>query len=181
MSTGHFECCLLLIEAGATIPSSKQSEKQSLFFLAIEFGHLDAVIKLINMDADVQAKNVLGLTGIQLAQDGGKTDIEIHLRKNKSVWVNSVDSEVTTPDEIMASMTLKQSPFHRPEAWDEEAEESADSKGPSLEDALMENNLLQQLTALNAPSNLPASSNPSKLKQRACRVEEEPVPASQLA
>ena len=122
-NTGHFECCLLLIEASATIPSSKQSETQSLFFLAIEFGRLDAIIKLINMGADVQAKNVLGLTGIQLAQDEGKTDIEIYLRKNKSIWVNSMDSEVTMPDEIIAAMTLKQSPFHRPKAWNEKEEE----------------------------------------------------------
>ena len=180
-SNGHFECCLLLIEAGATIPSSNQSRKQHLFFLAIEFGHLNAVINLINMGADVQAKNILGLTAIQLAQDGGKTNIENYLIKNKSLWVNSVDSEVATPDEMMASMTLKQSPFHRPEVWEEKEEEKADDKGPSLINAPTENNSLQQLTALNAPNNLPGSANLLKEKERASRVQEKPVRVPQLA
>ena len=151
-SIGHFECCLLLIGAGATIPSSMQSGKQSLFFLAIEFGHLDAVIKLVDMGADVQAKNVLGLTGIQLAQDGGKRDVENYLKKNKSVWVNSVDPGVTPNKKKMASMTLKQSPFHRPEAWDEQEGEYADLKGPSSIGALTESTALQQLITLNVPS-----------------------------
>ena len=180
-SNGHFECCLLLIEAGATIPSSKQSETQSLFFLAIEFGRLDAVIKLINMGADVQAKNVLGLTGIQLAQDGGKADIDEYLRKNKSIWVNSMDSEVTMPDEIMASMTLEQSPFHRPKAWDEKEEELADDKGPNPIDVPTTNKSLQQLTGLNAPRGLPELNNLAEEEQGVSRMQENPVRVPQLA
>ena len=39
---------------------------------------------------------------------GSPCDIEIYLRKNRSVWVISMDSEVTMPDQAMASMTLKQ-------------------------------------------------------------------------
>ena len=179
--TGHYECCLLLIEAGATIPSSKQSETQSLFFLAIELGRLDAVVKLINMGADVQAKNVLGLTGIQLAQAGGKTDIEIYLRKNKSIWVNSMDSEVTMPDRIMASMTLKQSPFHRPNAWNENEQELADDKGPNPIDVPTENKSLQQLAGLNVPRSLPESNRLAKEEQGVSRMQDNPTRVPQLA
>ena len=180
-SNGHFECCLLLIEAGATIPASNQSRKQHLFFLAIEFGHLNAVVNLVNMGADVQAKNILGLTGIQLAQDRGQTNIEIYLGKNKSVWVNSMDPEAVTPDEMIASMTLKQSPFHRPEVWEEKDEEKADDQGPSRIDASTENDSLQQLAALKAPRNLLASANLLKEDERASRVQEKAVKVPQPA
>ncbi|KAL2043776.1 hypothetical protein N7G274_003295 [Stereocaulon virgatum] len=120
----HIECSLLLIENGAAIPDSKQSMKQSLFFFAVEFGCLQAVIELVNMGADVQVKNVLGLTGLQMAQDGGKSDIENYLRKNKSFWVNGSDlvNEQGEEEMKMASMRLGASPFHGREIWKEERE-----------------------------------------------------------
>ncbi len=81
---GHMECCLLLIEAGATIPPSKASLKQSLFFLAIEFGKLEAVQRLVQMGADTQMKTVLGLTGLQLAKEKGKPEVETFLRRRRT-------------------------------------------------------------------------------------------------
>lgn len=33
-----------------------------------------------------------------------------------------MDSEVTVPDKAMVSTTLKQSPFHMPEVWEEKEE-----------------------------------------------------------
>ncbi|KAL6720538.1 hypothetical protein ACLMJK_002462 [Lecanora helva] len=83
-SNGHVMCCLFLLEAGATIPASKASVKQSLFFSAIENGKLDAVQRLAQMGADLQAKNVLGLTGLQMAKEAGKGDVERFLRKSKT-------------------------------------------------------------------------------------------------
>jgi len=82
---GHMECCLLLVEAGATIPPSKASLKQSLFFLAIEFGKLEAVQRLVQMGADTQMKTVLGLTGLQLAKEKGKPGVETFLRRSRTL------------------------------------------------------------------------------------------------
>jgi len=81
---GHIECCLLLIEAGASIPPSKASLKQSLFFLAIEFGKVEAVQRLVQMGADTQMKNVLGLTGLQMAKESGKPEVETFLRRSRT-------------------------------------------------------------------------------------------------
>ena len=61
-------------------------------------------------------------------------------------------SGVTAHDEKMASMTLKQSPYYRPEAWDEQKGEYTDIKGPSLIGALTESTALQQSITLNIPS-----------------------------
>jgi len=83
-SNGHMECCLLLIEAGATVPPTKALLKQSLFFLAIEFGKMAAVQRLVQMGADVQMKNMLGLTGLQMAKEGGKSEVEMFLRRSRT-------------------------------------------------------------------------------------------------
>lgn len=80
----HMECCLLLIEAGATIPPTKALLKQSLFFMAIEFGKLEAVQRLVNMGADVQMKNVLGLAALQMAKEIGKSEVESFLRRTRT-------------------------------------------------------------------------------------------------
>ena len=89
-SRGNIICCLLLIEAGATIPPSKASIKQSLYFSAIENGRLEAVQRLVYMGADIQMKNVLGLTGLQMAKQGGKADVERFLRRSKSMKVEGL-------------------------------------------------------------------------------------------
>lgn len=80
----HIECCLLLVEAGATIPPSKASMKQSLFFAAIDNDRLEAVQRLVQMGADVAAKNILGLTGLRMAKERGKYMIENFLRRSKT-------------------------------------------------------------------------------------------------
>ena len=152
---GNFKCCLLFIKAGATIPPSNQARKQFYFFLAVEYGDLDAVINLVNMGADIQAKNVLGMTGIQLAQAGGKKEIEKFLRKEKSFWVDGLDSETAREGEMVASLSLKQSPFHKPEIWDEEEKEEEDmgKEGVIVATGINEESRLQHLSGIDAPTN----------------------------
>ena len=170
----HLECCLLLIEAGADIPPTKQTRIQHLFFLAIEFGRLGAVINLVNMGADVQVKNTLGLSGLQLAQEGGKTDIENYLRNNKSIFVNSLETEIAQENDMIASMTLRDSPFHRPGAWleDDEAqtegrteeaeqemekeEKTTEKEDQTVANEATEETFWQQLSELHAPHHDPS-------------------------
>ncbi|KAL9098109.1 MAG: hypothetical protein Q9163_006169 [Psora crenata] len=95
----HILPCLLLIEAGATIPASRAYTKQSLFFSAIENGRLEAVQRLVMMGADVQSKNILGLTGLQMAKEGGWTEVERWLRKSKSVKVEGLGLGVEEEEE----------------------------------------------------------------------------------
>ena len=95
----RIECCLLLIEAGATIPKSKAPMKQSLFFSAIDNGNIEAVRRLLQMGADVQSKNILGLTGLRMAKDGGRGDIEKLLRRSKSGFSSSVASDMQRESE----------------------------------------------------------------------------------
>ena len=199
-SNRHIECSLLLIEDGATIPDSKQTMKQSLFFFAIEFGRLQAVIELVNMGADVQVKNVLGLTGFQMAQDGGKADIENYLRKNKSVWVNGSEIVGEEEEEVtMASMTLRASPFHRPEIWEEDGEverrlgqasepagaavtnEITRSYGTTAPNGTASATSLQQLESLKAPSIAPGSREVSYVEKGGIGVETKQVRVPQLA
>lgn len=90
----HMECCLLLIEAGATIPPTEALLKQSLFFMAIEFGKSEAVQKLVNMGADVQMKNVLGLTGLQMAKESGKPEVETFLRRTRASRLEGLGAAV---------------------------------------------------------------------------------------
>ena len=93
----------------------------------------------------------------------------------------SMDSEVTIPDQAMASMTLKQSPFHRQEVWEEKEEKMADDKGPSLINVPTGNKSLQQLTASNVPRKLSSSGDLLKEKEGASRMREKPVRVPQLA
>ncbi|KAK4690730.1 hypothetical protein P7C71_g6128, partial [Lecanoromycetidae sp. Uapishka_2] len=161
----YYECALLLIETGAAVPKTKQSMKQSLFFAAIEAGSLMAVANLVQMGADIQAKNVLGYTGLQMAKDEGKADIERYLRRNKSVTgpifgqssVEESDEEEEDEDggeKKMGALTLRNSPFHNPKAWlekeedqkhDEEKERGVDDKHSTTK----EKPALQQLQDLN--------------------------------
>ena len=140
----YIECALVLVEAGATIPTTKHLMKQSLFFAAIESGNLAALINLVQTGADVQAKNVLGYTGLQLAKDGGKSDIECYLRSNKSMKVPEVGHDSLLEDgedgedvvEEIQALSLAESPFHRPAAWVEEyAHETGQSETRTAHDA----------------------------------------------
>ena len=185
-SNRHFECSLLLVEAGASIPDTKQSMKQSLFFFAIEFGRLQAVMNLVNMGADVQVKNMLGLTGLQMAQDKGKADIEVYLRKNKSVWVKGADA--VNAESMMESMTLNESPFHQPQVWEEveDVEEVQEQNGVATPN---ENNAsegsfsatsLQLLEGLKVPLHDPGSGRASDTPKERVVVEPKPVGVPQL-
>ena len=123
----HLECAVILIEAGAVL--TDPSMTQSLFFAAIELGRLAAVTQLIEAGADLSVKNVLGQTALQMAKETGQGEIVQVLRTNKSVfWSPRVGSDVTEVEEEgageeMAMLSMKESPFHRPEVWNEEGSE----------------------------------------------------------
>lgn len=134
----NLECAVLLIEAG-TEPTN--SMMQSLFFASIELGRLSAVTKLIDMGADLSVKNVLGQTALQMAKEAGNGEIVQVLRTNKSVFrPPRVGSDITKvgkeeeeeeeaiEEEKMAMLSMKESPFHRPEVWNEEASEDEDER-----------------------------------------------------
>lgn len=140
-SNGHMDCCLLLIEAGAMIPPSKAPLKQSLFFLAIECGKLEAVQRLVQMGADTQMKNVLGLTGLHLAKESGKPEVETFLRRSRTL--NS-DRLGTGIDEAVEEREIgensqpgaRELPSNEPESSRqvEQVNEAVASPVPSLEE-----------------------------------------------
>ena len=127
----HFECAIILIEAGATPTSPNMI--QPLFFAAIELGRLAAVTKLVDMGADLSVKNMLGQTALQIAKEGGRGEIVQVLRANKSIFRSPrVGSDVTEAEteaeeeaaaEDMAMLSVRESPFHKPEVWNEEGSE----------------------------------------------------------
>ena len=123
----YLECAVILIEAGA-IPTNPNMI-QRLFFAGVEFGRLAAVTKLIELGADLSGKNVLGQTTLQLAKEAGRDEIVQVLRANKSVFRSPrVGSDVTeleeeAEEEKMAMLSMKESPFHKPEVWNEEESE----------------------------------------------------------
>ena len=123
----HFECAITLVEVGSVPTSSGMI--QPLFFAAVELGRLAAVTKLIDMGADLSVKNILGQTALQIAKEGGRGEIVQVLRANKSVFRSPrVGSNVTEvaeegAEEEMAMLSVKESPFHRPEVWNEEGSE----------------------------------------------------------
>ena len=110
-SNRHILPCLRLIEAGATIPASRAYTKQSLFFSAIENGKLEAMQRLVMMGADVQSKNILGKTGLQMAKEGGWQDGGNWLRKNKSMKQEGLglgpEEEEEEEEERMTTTTTK--------------------------------------------------------------------------
>lgn len=125
----NLECAVLLVEAGAEPTNSMM---QSLFFASIELGRLVAVTKLIEMGADLSVKNVLGQTALQMAKEAGNGEIVQVLRTNKSVFrsprvgsdITEVEKEEEEEEEVeqekLAMLSMKESPFHRPEVWNEE-------------------------------------------------------------
>ncbi len=123
----HLECAVILIEVGAVL--TDPSVTQSLFFAAIELGRLNAVTKLIDAGADLSVKNVLGQTALQMAKETGKGEIVQVLRANKSVFRSpKIGSDITDveeeeAEEEMAMLSVKESPFHKPEVWNEEGSE----------------------------------------------------------
>ena len=126
----HLECAAILIEAGA-VPTSPNMI-QRLFFASIELGRLTAVTKLVELGADLSVKNVLGQTALQMAKEAGKDEIVQVLRANKSVFRSPrVGSDITeeeeeeeeAAEEKMAMLSMKESPFHKPEVWNEEESE----------------------------------------------------------
>ena len=136
----NLECAVLLIEAGAEPTSSML---QSLFFASIELGRLAAVTKLIEMGADLSVKNVLGQTALQMAKEAGKGEIVQVLRTNKSVFRSPrVGSDMTQfekeeeeeEEERLAMLSMKESPFHRPEVWNDEGSE--DEAGMVVSDGI---------------------------------------------
>lgn len=132
----NLECAVLLIEAGAEPTNSMM---QSLFFASVELGRLVAVTKLIEMGADLSVKNVLGQTALQMAKEAGNGEIVQVLRTNKSVFRSPrVGSDITQvereeeeeEEERLGILSMKESPFHRPEIWNDE--ESEDEAGPAV-------------------------------------------------
>lgn len=129
----HLECAVILIEAGADPTSSNMIQR--LFFASIEFDRLVAVKKLIHLGADLSVKNVLGQTALQMAKEAGRDEIVQVLRANKSVFrplrvgsevteeVLERDEEDEAEEEKMAMLSMKESPFHKPEVWNEEGSE----------------------------------------------------------
>ena len=129
----HLDCAVILIEAGA-VPTSPNMI-QRLFFTSIELGRLNAVSKLTEMGADLSVKNVLGQTALQMAKEAGRGEIVQVLRANKSVFrsprvgsdVTEVEEEEEAELEKMAVSSMKESPFHRPEVWNEEESEDEET------------------------------------------------------
>ena len=126
----HLECAVMLVEAGAVPTSSGMI--QALFFAAVELGRLGAVSEFIDMGADLSVKNMLGQTALQTAKETGRGEVVQVLRTNKSVFRSpTVGSDVTEVEdeeegeaaEKMAMLSMKESPFHRPEVWNEEDSE----------------------------------------------------------
>ena len=125
----YFECAVILIEAGA-IPANLNMI-QRLFFASVEFGRLAAVAKLIEHGADLSVKNVLGQTALQIAKETGRDEIVQLLRANKSVFrsprvgsdITEQEEEDESEEEKMAMLSMKESPFHKPEVWNEEESE----------------------------------------------------------
>lgn len=141
-ANGHMECCLLLIEAGASIPPTKAPLKQSLFFLAIEFGKLEAVQRLVHMGADIQMKNVLGLTGLQMAKEGGKPEVETFLRRCRTTNSEGlgmgmgIDGAVEEEGRRENGNVVIDTPIDAPKSLgpDEHVDEPIASPTPSLEE-----------------------------------------------
>ena len=129
----HFECAAILIEAGA-VPTSPNMI-QPLFFASIELGRLSAVTKLIELGADLSVKNVLGQTALQMAKEAGRDEIVQVLRANKSVFwsprvgsnITEVEEEEDGAEEKMAMLSMMESPFHKPDVWNEEGSEDEET------------------------------------------------------
>lgn len=128
----YLECAVILIEAGATPTSPNMIE--TLMFASVEFGHVTAVTKLIELGADLSVKNMLGQTALQIAKEAGRDEIVQVLRANKSVFRSpKVGSDVTEvleeeeAEEQMAMLSMKESPFHKPEVWNEEESEGEET------------------------------------------------------
>ena len=126
----YFECAVILIEAGAIPPNPNMIQR--LFFASVEFGRFAAVAKLIELGADLSMKNVLGQTALQMAKETGRDEIVQLLRANKSVFrsprvgsdVTEQEEEDDSEEEKMAMLSMKESPFHKPEVWNEEESEN---------------------------------------------------------
>ena len=129
----YLECAVILIEAGA-IPTSPNMI-QRLFFASVEFGRFAAVTKLIELGADLSIKNVLGQTALQMAKETGRDEIVQLLRANKSIFrsprvgsdVTELEEEDESEEEKMAMLSMKESPFHKPEVWNEEEGEGEET------------------------------------------------------
>ena len=129
----HLECAAILIEAGA-VPADP-SMIQLLFFASIELGRLSAVTILIELGADLSVKNVLGQTALQMAKEAGRDEIVQVLRANKSIFwsprvgsnVTEIEEEEDEAEEKMAMLSMKESPFHKPEVWNEEGSEDEET------------------------------------------------------
>ena len=125
----YLECAVILVEAGANPVSPNMIQR--LFFASVEFGRLAAVAKLIELGADLSVKNVLGQTALQMAKETGRDEIVQLLRANKSIFRSPrVGSDITeqeeddeSEEEKMAMLSMKESPFHKPEVWNEEESE----------------------------------------------------------
>ena len=135
----YLECAVILIEAGA-MPTSPNMI-QRLFFASVELGRLAAVARLIELGADLSVKNVLGQTALQMAKETGRDEIVQLLRANKSVFrsprvgsdVTELEEDDESEEEKMAMLSMKESPFHKPEVWNEEESEE---EGTVVVDAL---------------------------------------------
>ena len=111
---------------------------QRLFFASVELGRLDAVRRLIGWGADQAVKNVLGQTALQMAKEAGRDEVVQVLRANKSVFraprmgSDGMEAEGEEEEEAaeeeeeekMAILSMKESPFHKPEVWNEEESEN---------------------------------------------------------
>ena len=120
----HLECAVILVEAG-TVPARNMI--QILFFASIQLGRLTAVNKLIELRADLSSKNTLGQTALQVAKEAGRDKIVQVLRANKSICWSEAEEEEDEAAEKMAMLSMKNSPFHKPEVWDEEENEDKET------------------------------------------------------
>ncbi len=140
----HLECALMLIEASAT--PTTPTMIQQLFFASVELGRLAAATKLIDLGADLSVKNALGQTALQIAKEAGRDEVVQVLRANKSVFrsprvgsdvTEAEDEEEAAEEERIAILSMRESPFHKPEVWNEEESEDegtvvADGGGRSM-------------------------------------------------
>ena len=106
-----FAVAVELIEAGAEI-DIRAVPMQPTFFSAVLQGKVEAVKKLIDKGADLQARNYEGYTALQLAKENDHAEVIQILRQHKSFYIpsrttssRSEESPATSPPGMSESNT----------------------------------------------------------------------------
>ena len=107
---------LALIAAGAAIDSHK-IKIQALFFVAVEFGIVDVVERLIQEGVAFGEKNIAGRSALEVAKANGYWDIVGILRANESNYVNGFEKDDLSQEENVESCQMNA--FRRIDIWDE--------------------------------------------------------------